>query len=78
MKGEHFHIYLLTDCTLSSVNCLSKSTGSWLSGEISQRWDRCPWDTVGPLSLEASKGQARQTLNEGGFKEIQVAAVGSI
>lgn len=35
-------------------------------------------DIVSPPSLEASKGQARQTLGEGSFKEIQIAAVGFV
>lgn len=41
MKVEHFHM-LLTDCILSSVNCLSKSTGSWLSDGTSQGWSGHP------------------------------------
>lgn len=75
MKVEISHICLLTNCILFSVNCLSKSIGSWLSDESGQGWNGCPWDVVSPPSLEAFKEQARQTLDEGSFKEIQIVGV---
>lgn len=78
MKVEHFHIYLLTNCIFSSVNCLSKSIGSWLSGETVQGWNGCPWDVVSPPSLEAFKGQAGQSFDEGSLKEIHIAGVGLV
>lgn len=60
----------------SSVNCLSKSVGSWLCDETGQGWNEGPWAVVSPSSLESFKGQDRQILDEGGFKEIQSVGAG--
>lgn len=74
MKVEHFHVSLLTNCIFSSVNCLSKSIGSWLSGETGQ--GRMGGAVVSPLSLKAFRGQAGQTLDGGSLKGIHIAGVG--
>lgn len=58
------------------MNCLSKSAGSWLCDETGQGWNEGPWDVVSPSSLESFKGQDRQILDEGSFKEIQLVGVG--
>lgn len=38
---------LLKNCIVSSVNCLSRATGSWLCDEAAQRWNECPRDIAG-------------------------------
>lgn len=48
---------------------------SWLCDDTGQGWDECPWDVVSPSSLEAFKGQSRQILDEGSFKETQIVGV---
>lgn len=58
------------------MNCLSKSTGSWLCGKTGQGWNEGPWDVVSPSSLGSFKGQDRQILDEGSFREIQLVGVG--